>query len=195
MKIQTQRETFSWRLAESDYQLALPDMPTNKLYRGFNLDTTRPGFEAAHALLPQMDHPDFGKHLLDGLESHPGLGRHWTPDPAQAERFSLWPNSETGRGGNLQAILEGEWGGGGEDYDRTDTQEFDEHGDRIRSFPEERERTLLPGANIRVTGLHVRPYDDAYWNGTGDASILDRHKDSPWHQVLSTPSSRKAAVI
>jgi hypothetical protein len=197
MQILKQAEQFAYRIAA-----------TPKLYRGLNLDTTQPGLEKVHAILNPpgshplehhqgWDHPEVGGHILNWLASGPkkGLGSHWSADPTQAEQFARWPNEQTGRGGNLQAVIEGEWNGQGEDHGRTDTHEFDEEGNRIRSFPDEQEKTLSPGAGVNVTGLKIRPYDDEYWNGpsTGDEPADPNH-DGAWHSALSSPSSHIARL-
>jgi hypothetical protein len=186
-RILAQREAF-----------AIHRVAAAKLYRGLNIDTTAPGLEKVHSLVSggQWDHPEIGGHLLNWLQSGPkkGLGGHWTSDPAQAERFARWPNEETGRGGNMQAVIEADWGGQGTDPARTDTHEFDETGKRIRSFPEEQETTLAPGAQLAATGVKIRPYDDDYWNGPADDSPVDENHDGPWHQVLSAPSAHTAAI-
>lgn len=165
-----------------------------RLYRGLNLDTTAPGLERVHDLLfgqHQWDHPELGTHLLDGLSS---LGGHWSADPAQAEQFARWPNEQTGHGGNLQAVIEADWDGQGEDPDRTDTHEFDDAGHRIRSFPAEQETTLLPGSALTVRGLRIRPYDDGYWNGPDDGQPVDQDHDGPWHALSMAPRQHTAGV-
>lgn len=171
-----------------------------KLYRGLNLDTTAPGMEKVHALLSsgQWDHPEIGGHLLNWLQSGPckGLGGHWTADPVQAQRFAAWPNEQTGRGGNLQAVIEADWDGQGADAARTDTHEFNADGEQIRSFPWEQESTLSPGTKLTATGVQIRPYDDAYWNTpSDDDGPVDENHDGPWHSVLGgDPSQRTAAT-
>ena len=188
LRVSRQAETFAIHLAAS-----------TKLYRGLNLDTRAPGMEKVHQMLQQpsgWDHPDLGGHILDWLHQGPkkGIGGHWTADPTQAEQFARWPNEQTGRGGNLQAIIEADWGGHGEDTGRTDTHEFDEKGNRIRSFPDEQETTLSPGAEVNVTGVRVRPYDDEYWNGPSDGGDPDSEHDGPWHSVFGQPSARQAFI-
>jgi hypothetical protein len=196
MQVLRQREQFAYRLAAS-----------TKLYRGLNIDTRQPGLEKVHSILnppgtqplehhPGWDHPEVGTHLLNWLsDNRSGLGRHWSEDPAQAETFARWPDETTGRGGNLQAVVEGDWGGQGADPNRTNTREFNDAGEQIRSFPWEKEHTLSPGAHLNVTGLKIRPYDDEYWNGpsTGDEPIDENH-EGPWHSVLGASSSRTAAA-
>jgi hypothetical protein len=197
MQVLRQREQFAYRVAAT------------QVYRGLNLDTTAPGMERVHAILnppgthplehhPGWDDPAVGGHILDWLKSGPrkGLGTHWTADPEQAERFARWPNEETGRGGNLQAVIQGDWHGEGEDTGRTNTREFDESGERIRSFPHEQETTMLPGAGLNVTGLKIRPYDDAYWNDPvdGEPEAIDDNHEGPWHEVFRRTRQHTAAV-
>ena len=157
MRVLRQAETFAYRFGGT------------QLHRGVNLDTTAPGMEKIHQILSggNWDHPDLAGHLLDYLGQR-GLGGHWTTDPTQAERFARWPNEETGRGGNLQAVVSADWNGEGADPNRTNTREFSDTGEHIRSFPWEQEHTLLPGTNLDVNGVKIRPYDDEYWNGPAD---------------------------
>lgn len=93
-------------------------------------------------------------------------------------------------------MIEAEWGGEGEDPSRAGTGEFDEKGNRIRSFPWEHEKTLLSGTPLTVTNVRIRPYDDAYWNSPADLNDPppDENHEGPWHQVLSQPSPRTAAL-
>ena len=197
------------RVAE---QLTIPGM-TTKLYRGVNLDTTHPGMEKVHQILSggDWDHPELGGHLLDALAGphtvsemnghaygpEKGMGWHWTADPTQAERFARWPREDTGQGGNLQAVISADWDGRGEDPNRAATGEFDrDTGERIRSFPWEKEHTLLPGTDLNVSGVRIRPYDNDYWNGPADPDQeVDEDHDGPWHEVLSQPSRRLAMPL
>lgn len=168
-----------------------------KLYRGLNLDSTAPGMENVHSALQKgWDHPEVGGHVLNALQSgaHKGLGNHWTTDPEQASKFARWPNEETGQGGNMQALIEADWDGQGEDHNRTDTREFSSSGERIREFSQEKERTLNPGAGLNVTGVHVKPYDNDYWNGPDDGSPVDHDHDGPWNKVFSNSASHTAIL-
>jgi len=184
MRVLRQAETFAYRFGGT------------QLHRGVNLDTTAPGMEKIHQILSggNWDHPDLAGHLLDYLGQR-GLGGHWTTDPTQAERFARWPNEETGRGGNLQAVVSADWNGEGADPNRTNTREFSDTGEHIRSFPWEQEHTLLPGTNLDVNGVKIRPYDDEYWNGPADPDQeIDENHEGPWHE-LSHSSSRMAAAL
>lgn len=167
-----------------------------KLYRGVNLDLRHPAMQQVHralwgpeysypsnfaeetenpGLFPQPDHtpdprgfdnPELGQKILDHINDwHPdvGMGRHWSTNVGVAKDFSghNYPASQP-------ALISAEWLGRGEDPYRTDA---------YGNYTGENEITMMPGAPLRVTQVHLR-----------------HPSTGKWHPVLGTgPQHREAA--
>lgn len=123
------------------------------------------------------DNPDLGAQILDHLGAHGktyavgnsphALGPHWSTDKDTSKEFA---SSSIGFGpGNplhVPVLVSGQWKGLGEDPYRTNTG---------GNWPEEKEITLLPGAPVDISDVHIRnPH-------TGE-----------WHSVLGEPQQRAA---
>jgi GNAT superfamily N-acetyltransferase len=99
-----------------------------------------------------------GDQMLDWIASnHPdsdvGLGRHWSTDRSVAER------STHNNGHSL--VMETDWGGNGEDHDRTNTRPPAPG----RQWDDEHEVTIRPGTSLPINSLQKRN-DTGGWDET-----------------------------
>lgn len=114
------------------------------------------------------DLTDLGPGILDHLSNNHDeheLGRHWSLDREQAQQYASSMGMEFDH--RIPLLLEAEWMGHGEDPYRRHTNGH---------WHDEQEVTMLPGAPLNVTQMHV------YHPRTG-----------VWHPLLDTPSPRTAS--
>lgn len=136
----------------------LPGMPPTSDLARSGKDPWGVNPEMAHRILDWI-----GPSLMD--QRHSGLGAHWTTDSRTAQGFAIenWGVDDTA----LPVVVSADWHGHGEDPYRTDTG-----GD----YDDEKEITLLPGAPLHVTNVHVQHPE------TGN-----------WHAMMPEPQHRLAA--
>jgi hypothetical protein len=200
----------------SDDHIYPIDRQPQKLYRSINLDMNHPDMhpvrralfgnddigsswnphrhESAPGLFPASEAPirrdvrgfnntDLAPVILDHLnanEHRQGLGTHWTnkPDVAKNE----FGNS--GYSNNVSVMLSADWLGHGEDPYRTDTG-----GD----YPEEHELTLMPGAPLRITDMHLQHPHTLNWHSIFDTSNPQKHTAAMLRTAMPwTPDEAKA---
>ena len=115
-----------------------------------------------------FDNTDLGPVILDHLnanEHRQGLGTHWTNKPDVARNDF----GNKGFSNNIAVMLSAEWMGRGEDPYRTDTG-----GD----YPEEGELTLMPGAPLRITDMHLQHPSSLTWHSIFDTANPQQHTAS-----------------
>lgn len=169
------------------------DRKPTKLYRGVMLNMRHPDLHEVHralwgpeyshpvnfsegtgnpGLFPRPEHtpdprgyanPELGQKILDHISNwHPdvGMGIHWTTDHKQAGQFA-----GGSYGDNQPAIISAEWMGRGEDPYRTDVG---------GNYHGEKEITMMPGAPLRVTNVHLKHPDTGRWHSVFDGPGQNR---------------------
>ena len=160
------------------------DRQPKKMYRLVNLDMSHPDMAPVHRALFGQDHPSLKQEeglfpasdvpvkaspqrfndkslhqtILDHLNANPmrqGLGTHWTTDLDEARVFNTGQNGHT-----IPAVISANWYGRGEDPYRTDTG---------GNYPDEREITMMPGAPLQVTDMHLRHPAGSWYSVMGGA--------------------------
>lgn len=131
----------------------------------------RDGWPHSRDLPEGFDPTNLGHHILNWAQNNrkeTGLGRHWSTEQHIADTFAHRSVHNSGYSvHHVPVRLTAEWTGLGEDTKRSHTGgEF--HG--------ESEITMLPGTNLRVTGVHV-------WHPRAEK----------WYSVLDQPQHRTAA--
>lgn len=191
------------------------DRKPQKVYRNIELNMAHPDLQPLHralfgtegnlwdafsdqsALFDQVpiqadsrgfDNPELGHHILNHLQNNPdrlGMGIHWSTDPDVASNMA----SSMGRTNTLSALISGEWMGRGEDPYRTDTGGH---------YFNEDEITMMPGAPIRVTNVHLRHPYTGNWHSVFDGEPQNRTaapKKGPELLLRNTPQLWTPQII
>lgn len=148
-----------------------PTLAGEPLYRGLRVDFSKMpnGDEVRSGLSSDPDR--YVPMLLDHV-SESGVGTHWTPNRHIADGFAADFDNDDG------VVLQGTWGGEGWDPNRTDTR--GNHGP-------EQEVTLLPGANVDISGIyHHSRGEDGKWS-KGDFAPLSQ----PQTRTAALPETQK----
>lgn len=160
------RPDLTWQTVEPEQPMlddSMPKSQTTRLNRGFPMslnpqdwaddeDAKAVGQLSRMITNDQIQHPQFAQVLGDILNRR-GLGTHFSTGDVMPQRYS-----ETGDEPELPVSVTADWGGLGEDTERTDAGHW----------PDEQEITLLPGAeslfniSVRVKNPRTRKWEDVH---------------------------------